>query len=161
MEEEQKEAPSFLDVPKDIPIATASLPTIRTNNAGFGSSSDRSNPIDSPAISFTPHLYSPSPPSSAFVSALQSPYISPRVLDPPPPPQRQPYQESKASSVTTTTAQSPASCSNAGSQSEDTDAPSASRTPPSERYDSSGIDPAKISDGGGGGCCGAPPRVSF
>ncbi|KAF7100937.1 hypothetical protein CFC21_102374 [Triticum aestivum] len=161
--EQQKEAPSFLEVPKDIPVATKPL-TIRTN-AGFSSSSDRSNPI-SPAISFTPHLYSPSPPSSAFVSALQSPYISPRVLEPPEPPAQQPqrqlHQESKASSVTTTTAQSPASCSN-GSQSEDTDAPSASRTPPSERYDSSGIDPAKISDagGGGGGCGGAPPRVSF
>ena len=115
--EEQKEAPGFLEVPKDIPVATKPL-TIRTN-AGFSSSSDRSNPI-SPAISFTPHLYSPSPPSSAFVSALQSPYISPRVLEPPEPPAQQPqrqlHQESKASSVTTTTAQSPASCSN-GSQS--------------------------------------------
>lgn len=157
MEDEQK-APSFLDVPKDIPIATKSL-TIRTSAAGCGgSSSDRSCPI-SPAISITPHLYSPSPPSSAFVSALQSPYISPRVIEPPPP-EPQPCQETKGAgaSVTTTAAPSPTSRSN-GSHSEDIDAPSAPRTPPSERYDSSGIDAAKISDGGGGGPF--PPRVSF
>ncbi|CAO2191942.1 unnamed protein product [Urochloa humidicola] len=158
MEDEQKAA-SFLDVPKDIPIATKSL-TIRTSDAGCGSGSDRSCPI-SPAISITPHLYSPSPPSSAFVSALQSPYISPRVLEPPPPPAPQPRQVVKAAgaSVATTAAPSPASCSN-GSHSEDIDAPSgpsAPRTPPSERYDSSGIDAAKISDGGGP----LPPRVSF
>ncbi|KAG2584759.1 uncharacterized protein LOC120713691 [Panicum virgatum] len=160
MEDEQKAA-CFLDVPKDIPIATKSL-TIRTSAAGCGSGSDRSCPI-SPAISITPHLYSPSPPSSAFVSALQSPYISPRVLEPPPPPPApQPRQETKAAggSVATTAAPSPASCSN-GSHSEDIDAPSAPsalRTPPSERYDSSRIDAAKISDGGGGAL---PPRVSF
>ena len=152
---------SFLDVPKDIPIATKSL-TIRTSAAGCGSGSDRSCPI-SPAISITPHLYSPSPPSSAFVSALQSPYISPRVLEPPPPPP-QPRQETKAAggSVATTAAPSPASCSN-GSHSEDIDAPSAPsapRTPPSVRYDSSSIDAAKFSDGGGGGGA-LPPRVSF
>ena len=160
MEDEQKAA-SFLDVPEDIPIATKSL-TIRTSAAGCGGGSDRSCPI-SPAISITPHLYSPSPPSSAFVSALQSPYISPRVLEPPPPPQ--PRQETKAAggSVATTAAPSPASCSN-GSHSEDIDAPSAPsapRTPPSERYDSSSIDAAKISDGGGGGGGALPPRVSF
>ncbi|WVZ92318.1 hypothetical protein U9M48_038393 [Paspalum notatum var. saurae] len=161
MEGEQK-APSFPDVPKDIPIATKSL-TIRTSAAGCGggSSSDRSCPI-SPAISITPHLYSPSPPSSAFVSALQSPYISPRVLEPPPPPEPQSCQESKAAgaSVTTTAAPSPTSRSN-GSHSEDIDAPSAPRTPPSERYDSSGIDAAKISDGAAGGGGHLPPRVSF
>ncbi|CAO2207148.1 unnamed protein product [Urochloa humidicola] len=159
MEDEQKVA-SLLDVPKDIPIATKSL-TIRTSAAGCGSGSDRSCPI-SPAISITPHLYSPSPPSSAFVSALQSPYISPRVLEPPPAPVPQPRQEAKAAgaSVATTAAPSPTSCSN-GSHSEDIDAPSgpsAPRTPPSERYDSSGIDAAKITDGGGGPL---PPRVSF
>ncbi|KAL6646105.1 hypothetical protein ACP70R_017713 [Stipagrostis hirtigluma subsp. patula] len=159
MEDEQK-APSFLDVPKDIPIATKSL-TIRTSAAGCGSSSDRSNPI-SPAISITPHLYSPSPPSSAFVSALQSPYISPRALEPPvaAAPQPQLRQETRAAgvSVATTAAPSPASCSN-GSHSEDADAPSASRTPPSERYDSSGVDAPKISDAAAG--VSLPPRVSF
>ncbi|KAL5222970.1 hypothetical protein ABZP36_027683 [Zizania latifolia] len=161
--EEERKAPSFLDVPKDIPIATKSL-TIRTNG-GCSSSSDRSNPI-SPAISITPHLYSPSPPSSAFVSALQSPYISPRALEPPTPvpapapapPLPQLYQESKVTSIPTTAVPSPAFYSN-GFHSEDTDAPSASRTPPSERYDSSGIDPVKISDGAG--CGGVQPRVSF
>ncbi|WVZ92333.1 hypothetical protein U9M48_038407 [Paspalum notatum var. saurae] len=160
--EGERKAPSFPDVPKDIPIATKSL-TIRTSAAGCGggSSSDRSCPI-SPAISITPHLYSPSPPSSAFVSALQSPYISPRVLEPPPPPEPQSCQESKAAgaSVTTTAAPSPTSRSN-GSHSEDIDAPSAPRTPPSERYDSSGIDAAKISDGAAGGGGHLPPRVSF
>jgi len=147
--EDDRKAPSFLDVPKDIPIATTKPLTIRTSAAASGS--DRSCPI-SPAISITPHLYSPSPPSSAFVSALQSPYISPRVLDPPPPPpaaepEPQPRQETKAAgaSVTTTAAPSPTSCSNGS----DIDAPSASRTPPSERYDSSGIDAAKIFDGSG------------
>ncbi|XP_066326470.1 uncharacterized protein [Miscanthus floridulus] len=159
--EDDRKAPSFPDVPKDIPIATTKPLTIRTSAAASGS--DRSCPI-SPAISITPHLYSPSPPSSAFVSALQSPYISPRVLDPPPPPpaaepEPQPRQETKAAgagagtSVTTTAAPSPTSCSNGS----DIDAPSASRTPPSERYDSTGIDRAKISDGGGA----LPPRVSF
>ena len=175
MEDDDRKAPSFLDVPKDIPIATTKPLTIRTSAAaasGCGGGSDRSCPI-SPAISITPHLYSPSPPSSAFVSALQSPYISPRVLDPPPPPppaapepEPQRRQETKAAaaagagaSATTTAAPSPTSCSNGS----DIDAPSASRTPPSERYDSSGIDAAKISDGGGVGGAGPllPPRVSF
>jgi hypothetical protein len=158
MEEDQK-ASSFLDVPKDIPIATKSL-TIRTSTVGRGSGSERSNPI-SPALSLTPHLYSPSPPSSAFVSALQSPYISPRILEPVAQPQPQPRQDAKAAGVSTTTtaAQSPTPCFN-GLHSENNDAPSASRTPPSERYDSSGIDAAKISDGGGG-VGPLPPRVSF
>jgi hypothetical protein len=175
--EEERKASSFLDVPKDIPIATKSL-TIRTSAAGCYSGSDRSNPISpapsltphlySPALSLTPHLYSPSPPSSAFVSALQSPYISPRILEPPLPPAAQPQPQSRqdakaaGASTATTAALSPASCSN-GSHSEDNDAPSASRTPPSERYDSSGIDAAKISDGGGGGGSAGPhpPRASF
>uniref|UniRef100_A0A0D9X9D0 AAA+ ATPase domain-containing protein n=1 Tax=Leersia perrieri TaxID=77586 RepID=A0A0D9X9D0_9ORYZ len=150
MAEEQKSR-SFLDVPKDIPIATTKPLTIRTNAGGgcsSGSISDRSNPI-SPAISLTPHLYSPSPPSSAFVSALQSPYISPRALDPPTP--RPPAPAPVA-------VPSPPAC---YSNSEDTDAaPSASRTPPSERYDSGGgggIDAAKVSDAGGV----VQPRVSF
>ncbi|PKA51357.1 hypothetical protein AXF42_Ash002722 [Apostasia shenzhenica] len=47
-----------------------------------GISRGSSAPI-SPSISITPYLNSPSPPSSAFVSALQSPYISPRAIEPP------------------------------------------------------------------------------
>uniref|UniRef100_A0A0E0M2L1 AAA+ ATPase domain-containing protein n=1 Tax=Oryza punctata TaxID=4537 RepID=A0A0E0M2L1_ORYPU len=154
MEGEEKGS-SFLDVPKDIP-ATKSL-TIKTTttNGGCGGG-DWSNPI-SPAISFSPYLNSPSPPSSAFVSALQSPYVSPRLVDPPPPPpppqpqtprQRQ-HRETKASdaaAAAAAAARTPASCTDV-SHSEDTDAPSASRTPPSERYDSRGG--------------GAPPRGSF
>lgn len=167
--EDERKAPSFLDAPpKDIPIATAKPLTIRTSAAASGcGGSDRSCPI-SPAISITPHLYSPSPPSSAFVSALQSPYISPRVLDPPPPPPpppepapqpRQEVRTTAGASASTTAAPSPTSCSN-GSHSEDIDA---SRTPPSERYDYSAVDAAKISDGSGcgGGAGLLPPRASF
>ena len=43
MEGEEK-APSFLDVPEDIPIATKFL-TIKTTSAGCSGSSDWSNPI--------------------------------------------------------------------------------------------------------------------
>uniref|UniRef100_A0ACD5Y144 Uncharacterized protein n=1 Tax=Avena sativa TaxID=4498 RepID=A0ACD5Y144_AVESA len=125
-------------VPKDdIPIAAKSL-TIKTTDAG----SDWSVPS-------SPYPSSPSPPSSAFVSALQSPYISPRVPEPPPPPPPR-HQESPE-----VAAPSPPSRTG-GFRSEDTDAPtSASRTPPSELYDSRAIDLRRSSDGGGGG------RVSF
>uniref|UniRef100_A0A0E0ILD4 AAA+ ATPase domain-containing protein n=1 Tax=Oryza nivara TaxID=4536 RepID=A0A0E0ILD4_ORYNI len=143
MEGEEKVSP-FLDVPKDIPIATKSLTIKTTNTNGGRGGGDWSNPI-SPAISFSPYLNSPSPPSSAFVSALQSPYVSPRLADPPPPQQPQPqtprqrqHRETKASDVAAAAASTPTSCTDV-SHSEDTDAPSASR-------------------GGGGG---APPRGSF
>ncbi|CAM0951935.1 unnamed protein product [Alopecurus aequalis] len=136
----------FLDVvPKDdIPIAAKSL-TIRTTNAGSrGGGSDWSIPS-------SPYLNSPSPPSSAFVSALQSPYISPRVAEPPP------HRETpRVSHAAAAAAPSPASCTG-GFRSEDTDAPtSASRTPPSELYDSRShtIDLRRSSDGGAS-------RVSF
>ncbi|KAG1363819.1 hypothetical protein COCNU_11G006460 [Cocos nucifera] len=89
---------------------------------------EKSLPI-SPSISISPHLNSPSPPSSAFVSALQSPYISPRALEPPPPPPL---------SSTTPSATIPSPSSYSGSHSDDI--PSTSYTPPSERYDSS-VDP--------------------
>ncbi|KAF0931808.1 hypothetical protein E2562_005779 [Oryza meyeriana var. granulata] len=144
MEGEEKVS-SFLDVPKDIQIASLTIKT--TTNGGLSGGSDWSNPI-SPAICISPYLNSPSPPSSAFVSALQSPYVSPRVVDPPPPPPRQRHRETKAFDASAA-APTPASCTD-GSHSEDTDAPSASRTPPSERYDSRGVDPQpKV------------PRVSF
>ncbi|KAG8057153.1 hypothetical protein GUJ93_ZPchr0002g26338 [Zizania palustris] len=154
MEGEEK-VPCFLDVPKDILIATKSL-TIKTINGGCSSVSDWSNPV-SPAISISPYLNSPSPPSSAFVSALQSPYVSPRVLDPtPPPPPRQWHRETKASDAVAAAPLPPPASLTGGFHSEDTDTPSASRTPPSERYDSSGIDPPKSSGG-----CGALARTSF
>uniref|UniRef100_A0ACD5YE27 Uncharacterized protein n=1 Tax=Avena sativa TaxID=4498 RepID=A0ACD5YE27_AVESA len=130
-------------VPKedDIPVAAKSL-TIKTTDAGSRGDPDWSIPS-------SPYPSSPSPPSSAFVSALQSPYISPRVVEPPP------HRETPE-----VAAPSPASRTG-GFRSEDTDAPtSASRTPPSERYGSrsQGIDLCRSSDGGGSG---PAPRVSF
>ncbi|KAL5206465.1 hypothetical protein ABZP36_034674 [Zizania latifolia] len=157
--EGEENIPCFFDVPKDIRIATKFL-TVKTTNGDCSSGSDWSNPI-SPAISISPYLNSPSPPSSAFVSALQSPYVSPRVADPtPPPPPRQRHRETKASDAAAAVP-TPASYTD-GLYSEDTDAPSAERTPLSERYDSRGVDPPKSSSGGGGGGgCGAPARTSF
>uniref|UniRef100_A0A0D9XEY0 AAA+ ATPase domain-containing protein n=1 Tax=Leersia perrieri TaxID=77586 RepID=A0A0D9XEY0_9ORYZ len=111
----EEKVASFLDVPKDIPIATKSLTIKTTAHSGRGGESDWS-PAISPAISFSPYLNSPSPPSSAFVSALQSPYVSPRLVEPPPPPPNAAAGD----------APTPASCTDG----ED------SRTPPSESYDS-------------------------
>ncbi|KAM0910452.1 hypothetical protein ACQ4PT_014130 [Festuca glaucescens] len=145
MEGGEQKVQLFLDaVPKDdIPITAKSL-TIKTTNTGSRGGSDWSLPS-------SPYLNSPSPPSSAFVSALQSPYISPRVAEPPPPRHR---ESPKVSNAAQAAAPSPASRTD-GFRSEDTDAPaSASRTPPSERYDSRAIDLRRSSDGGA-------PRVSF
>ncbi|KAK9152294.1 hypothetical protein Syun_010603 [Stephania yunnanensis] len=83
----------------------------------------------SPSIESSP-LHSPSlisPPSSAFVSALQSPYISPRALNPPPP-EKQP----EAPPPPPATHPSPP-ISYCGSHSDDI--PSTSYTPPPERFD--------------------------
>ncbi|XP_073047966.1 uncharacterized protein [Primulina eburnea] len=78
-----------------------------------------------------------SPPSSAFVSALQSPYISPRaILDANPSPN--PTQECPTPATTITHPSPPMSFS--GSQSDDV--PSTSYTPPPERQDYA-TDPAK------------------
>lgn len=87
-----------------------------------------SSPCNSPLIS---------PPSSAFVSALQSPYISPRaILDARPSPN--PTQECPTPATTITHPSPPMSFS--GSQSDDI--PSTSYTPPPERKDYT-TDPAK------------------
>ncbi|XP_047049763.1 uncharacterized protein LOC124654823 [Lolium rigidum] len=144
MEGGEQKVQLFLDAaPKDdIPIAAKSLTIKTTNAAGSRGGSDWSIPS------------SPSPPSSAFVSALQSPYISPRVAEPPPPPR---HRETPKVSSAAGAAPSPASCAD-GFRSEDTEAPtSASRTPPSELYDSRAIGLRRSSDGGGG----PAPRVSF
>ncbi|XP_044473314.1 uncharacterized protein LOC123201815 [Mangifera indica] len=105
-------------------------------------SSIESSPYNSPLVS---------PPSSAFVSALQSPYISPRAITPKT--QENPTPVSHLSP--------PISVSYRGSQSDDI--PSSSYTPPSDQYEYSD-DPADpklkfmtcvpIPDP-------APPRVSF
>jgi hypothetical protein len=121
MEGGEQRVQFFLDpVPKDdIPIAAKSL-TIRTTNTGSRGGSDWS-------ITSSPHPNSPSPPSFAFVSVLQSLYISPRIAEPPPPRHRDTPKISNA------TGSSPAPRTN-GFRSEDTDAPmSTTRTPPSER----------------------------
>ncbi|KAF8031302.1 hypothetical protein BT93_D0486 [Corymbia citriodora subsp. variegata] len=112
-------------------------------------SSIESSPYNSPSLV--------SPPSSAFVSALQSPYISPRALTPtttnnsaPPEDPTPPAHPSP-----------PASFRGAGSQSDDI--PSSSYTPPSDQYEFSDdpYDPklkfitcVSVPDP-------APPRVSF
>ncbi|XP_010485162.1 PREDICTED: uncharacterized protein LOC104763498 [Camelina sativa] len=131
--------------------------TIRTSSPASSSSKkgkdllQTSNASDSssPSIKISP-LNSPSlvsPPSSAFVSALQSPYISPRATQP---------------VTTTTTTHKPPSppVSYKGSQSEDV--PSSSYTPPSDQYEFSDEQPSdrklKLS-----ACTPdpAPPRISF
>ncbi|KAG6525137.1 uncharacterized protein LOC122046615 [Zingiber officinale] len=83
---------------------------------------EKSVPI-SPSISLSPHLNSPSPPSSAFVSALQSPYISPRALEPP----------NGNNSYSTTATMPSTTTSNSALHSDDI--PSTSYTPPSESSD--------------------------
>ncbi|ESQ42816.1 hypothetical protein EUTSA_v10012581mg [Eutrema salsugineum] len=107
---------------------------LHTNDASDSSPSIKNSPFNSPSLV--------SPPSSAFVSALQSPYISPRATQP----------------ITTTHKPSPP-VSYKGSQSEDV--PSSSYTPPSDQYEFSD-DPSdrklKLS-----ACTPdpAPPRISF
>ncbi|KAF2325672.1 hypothetical protein GH714_032510 [Hevea brasiliensis] len=103
-----------------------------------------SSPLNSPSLV--------SPPSSAFVSALQSPYISPRAITPKPTPPENP---------TPVTYPSPQVSSYRGSQSDDI--PSSSYTLPSDQYEYSD-DPADaklkyvtcvpVPDP-------APPRISF
>ncbi|CAH2069775.1 unnamed protein product [Thlaspi arvense] len=140
-EEEQKEASLA-----GLTIRTSSAASLsskkgkdlQTDNASDSSPSIINSPFNSPSLV--------SPPSSAFVSALQSPYISPRATQPP--------------ITTTTTNHKPSPpVSYKGSQSEDV--PSSSYTPPSDQYEFSD-DPSdrklKLS-----ACTPdpAPPRISF
>lgn len=85
-----------------------------------------------------------SPPSSAFVSALQSPYISPRATTP---------------SITTHKPSPPLSYK--GSQSDDV--PSSSYTPPSDQYEFSDEQPSDRKLKLSASCTPdpAPPRISF
>ncbi|XP_059282042.1 uncharacterized protein LOC132035905 [Lycium ferocissimum] len=83
-----------------------------------------SSPYNSPSLI--------SPPSSAFVSALQSPYISPRAtLVTNPTQENQPKEETPIAPTSVTHPSPPVSY--CGSQSDDV--PSTSYTPPPERYD--------------------------
>uniref|UniRef100_A0A1D1XKX8 Disease resistance protein RPP13 n=1 Tax=Anthurium amnicola TaxID=1678845 RepID=A0A1D1XKX8_9ARAE len=154
------EAPEELPVAMDIPDSTelnAKPLTIKISGPS-GDSVEKSVPI-SPSISISPHLNSPSiisPPSSAFVSALQSPYISPRALIPPPTNNNSSSNNNnKTNTASTTTTTLPSPISYSGSHSDDI--PSSSYTPPSERYDYPGepTEPKpKFSDA-------VPPRISF
>ncbi|KAK7829306.1 hypothetical protein CFP56_029538 [Quercus suber] len=127
--------------------------TLTTTPSPSGSSSDLPSPNIKNSIESSPYN-SPSlisPPSSAFVSALQSPYISPRAMIMNPKPQENPTPQDN--NPTPLTVSSPLI-----SQSDDI--PSSSYTPPSDQYEFSDdpadsklkfltCDPA------------APPRISF
>ncbi|KAJ8472135.1 hypothetical protein OPV22_026478 [Ensete ventricosum] len=144
-EQVPSEAPQGLPIPDVFPDPTEPNTKILTIKIAGPSSENGETSIPiSPSISISPHLNSPSPPSSAFVSALQSPYISPRALEPP-----------CENNSTTPSATIPSPVSYSCSHSDDI--PSTSYTPPSERYDSLAdqIDQKpKFSDA-------AAPRISF
>ncbi|KAG6511059.1 hypothetical protein ZIOFF_029108 [Zingiber officinale] len=116
--------PTMSDVFADSSGSSTSTLTVRIAGPCSSESGEKSVPI-SPSISLSPHLNSPSPPSSAFVSALQSPYISPRALEPP--------NANNNYSTASATATIPSSTSYSASHSGDI--PSTSYTPPSERSD--------------------------
>ncbi|KAH0707382.1 hypothetical protein KY290_011935 [Solanum tuberosum] len=107
---------------EEIPVVDTQSLTIKIANSGQQKLTATSSPYNSPSLI--------SPPSSAFVSALQSPYISPRatlVTNP-----TQENQETLVASLTSVVHPSPP-VSYCGSQSDDV--PSTSYTPPPERYD--------------------------
>ncbi|KAG5598053.1 hypothetical protein H5410_039285 [Solanum commersonii] len=107
---------------EEIPVVDTQSLTIKIANSGQQKLTATSSPYNSPSLI--------SPPSSAFVSALQSPYISPRatlVTNP-----TQENQETLIASLTSVVHPSPP-VSYCGSQSDDV--PSTSYTPPPERYD--------------------------
>lgn len=104
------------------PIVDTQSLTIKIANSGqkkLIANTATSSPYNSPSVI--------SPPSSAFVSALQSPYISPRATL-----VTNPTQETPIAPPTSVVHPSPP-VSYCGSQSDDV--PSTSYTPPPERYD--------------------------
>lgn len=120
-----EESPHSDYLPNKIPAVDTRPLTIKTTNI-VPKTSDLLSPITNSLASSpynSPSLISP--PSSAFVSALQSPYISPRAtIVPNPPPQN----------LTTATLSHPSPpVSYCSSQSDDI--PSTSYTPPPERSD--------------------------
>ncbi|KAK9057154.1 hypothetical protein SSX86_024521 [Deinandra increscens subsp. villosa] len=123
---------------------------ILTNIVPATSISISSSPYNSPSLI--------SPPSSAFVSALQSPYISPRATgDDPNHPQE---NETTTTTTTTTAATTPNTFTHPStplSYSGSDDIASTSHTPPSERFDFS--DDPKLKNPNN--TTSAPPRVSF
>ncbi|KAK7401458.1 hypothetical protein VNO78_12964 [Psophocarpus tetragonolobus] len=95
-------------------LDNSNLPSPNINNG------IESSPYGSPLVS---------PPSSAFVSALQSPYISPRAIIPEP---RNGSSLENQPSVPTTTAAATTSTTNSSTPE---DVPSSSYTPPSDQYE--------------------------
>jgi len=91
-------------------LGNSNLPSPNINNA------IESSPYGSPLVS---------PPSSAFVSALQSPYISPRAIIPDPP-NGSPLENQPPLLTTTTSTTNPST---------PEDVPSSSYTPPSDQYE--------------------------
>ncbi|KAL4618327.1 hypothetical protein ACB092_06G002100 [Castanea dentata] len=127
--------------------------TLTTTPSPSGSSSDLPSPNIKNSIESSPYN-SPSlisPPSSAFVSALQSPYISPRAMIMNPKPQEDPTPHDN--NPTPLTLSSPLI-----SQSDDI--PSSSYTPPSDQYEFSD-DPADLKLKFLTCDPAAPPRISF
>ncbi|KAL2475926.1 P-loop containing nucleoside triphosphate hydrolase superfamily protein [Abeliophyllum distichum] len=133
-----KEANLSDEPPEEIPTIDAKFPTINIANAGKkpgkGIVNLSKNLVANPVALSPDNSPVISPPSSAFVSALQSPYISPRATiftnlntnsNP------IPSQESPTPANTFTHPSPPVSY--CGSQSDDI--PSTSYTPPSEKYD--------------------------
>ncbi|ONK69285.1 uncharacterized protein A4U43_C05F21250 [Asparagus officinalis] len=136
-----------MDAPEETLNDTKPLTIKITQN--YITNREISAPI-SPSISISPNLNSPSPPSSAFVSALQSPYISPRALEPPLPTTGTNTTTATTTSTTTTTIPSPISFSD--------DIPSSSHTPPYDFSTDPGDQKPRISFSFP---IGPIPRVSF
>ncbi|XP_071725730.1 uncharacterized protein [Rutidosis leptorrhynchoides] len=136
---------------KEPPLATGNL-TIKISNSTQKPRKEILTNIVVPAtssISSSSAYNSPSlisPPSSAFVSALQSPYISPRATKDEP---NHHPQETETATATTTGATSPTTFTHPSTPisycgSGNDDIPSTSYTPPSERYDFSDDTKLKI-----------------
>ncbi|KAM0995736.1 hypothetical protein TB2_005682 [Malus domestica] len=141
---EENPTPKYAESPQKSPLDTmvSSGLTIKTASSAAATGKEITtlpSPYSSPSLI--------SPPSSAFVSALQSPYISPRASAPKP----QETQQTQQTSNPATTLSSPYR----GPQSDDI--PSSSYTPPSDLYEYSDdvSDPLKHKFDN------APPRISF
>ncbi|XP_050370329.1 uncharacterized protein LOC126788385 [Argentina anserina] len=145
MNEEQASKSPQLDtmVSNGLTIKTSS----NTSTTNTTTTTGKDSSLPSPNIQSSP-IYSPtlvSPCSSAFVSALQSPYISPRVLSPKPqenPTHHHHHQQQQPSPPISYT--------------HSDDIPSSSYTPPSDQYEYSDNDPMKLMFDSS-----APPRISF
>uniref|UniRef100_A0A6N2L8E5 AAA+ ATPase domain-containing protein n=1 Tax=Salix viminalis TaxID=40686 RepID=A0A6N2L8E5_SALVM len=147
MEEGSRAGKLPQEPPSGLTIKISTSGSKTDSNSPNLKNSIESSPYNSPLVS---------PPSSAFVSALQSPYISPRAITPKPLENPTPPEN-----PTPVSHSSPPFSSYRGSQSDDI--PSSSYTPPSDQYEYSD-DPTEaklkyvtcvpVPDP-------APPRISF